>query len=73
MLKLLHITEQTEPVISLSCPRPRCAGAVSLEVSSAYCTELDRDWEEGLTWIMLAAREAVQEHGRGGSFSGAKG
>lgn len=27
----------------------------------AYCTELDRDWEEGLPWLMLAAREAVQE------------
>uniref|UniRef100_A0A3B4ZKQ1 Gypsy retrotransposon integrase-like protein 1 n=1 Tax=Stegastes partitus TaxID=144197 RepID=A0A3B4ZKQ1_9TELE len=27
----------------------------------AYCTELDRDWEEGLPWLLLAAREAVQE------------
>ena len=27
----------------------------------AYCTELDRDWEDGLPWLMLAAREAVQE------------
>ncbi len=27
----------------------------------AYCTELGRDWEEGLPWLMLAAREAVQE------------
>ena len=27
----------------------------------AYCTELDRDWEEGLPWLMLAVREAVQE------------
>lgn len=27
----------------------------------AYCTELDKDWEEGLPWLMLAAREAVQE------------
>ena len=27
----------------------------------AYCSELDRDWEEGLPWLMLAAREAVQE------------
>ncbi|KAI3364938.1 hypothetical protein L3Q82_000937 [Scortum barcoo] len=23
----------------------------------AYCTELDKDWEEGLPWLMLAARE----------------
>ncbi len=27
----------------------------------AYCTEVDRDWEDGLPWLMLAAREAVQE------------
>ena len=27
----------------------------------AYCTELDRDWEGGLPWLILAAREAVQE------------
>ena len=27
----------------------------------AFCTELDRDWEEGLPWLMLAAREVTQE------------
>lgn len=27
----------------------------------AYCTELDSDWEEGLPWLMLAAREVSQE------------
>lgn len=27
----------------------------------AYCVQLDRDWEEGLPWMMLAAREVVQE------------
>ena len=27
----------------------------------AYCTELGRDWEEGLPWLMLSAREVVQE------------
>lgn len=26
-----------------------------------YCTELDRDWEEGLPWFMLVAREATHE------------
>lgn len=26
----------------------------------AYCTELDCDWE-GLQWLLLAAREVVQE------------
>lgn len=27
----------------------------------AYCVQLDRDWEEGLPWMMLAAREVVQD------------
>ena len=27
----------------------------------AYCTEIGRDWEEGLPWLMLSAREVVQE------------
>lgn len=27
----------------------------------AYCTELGRDWEDGLPWLLLAAREAAQE------------
>ncbi|KAL2080855.1 hypothetical protein ACEWY4_022708 [Coilia grayii] len=26
----------------------------------AYCVELNRDWEEGLPWLMLAAREVTQ-------------
>lgn len=27
----------------------------------SYCVELDRDWEEGLPWLLLAARGVVQE------------
>lgn len=27
----------------------------------SYCTELGRDWEEGLPWLLLAAREVSQE------------
>ncbi len=27
----------------------------------AYCTEMQRDWEEGLPWLLLAAREVTQE------------
>ena len=27
----------------------------------AYCTELGKDWEEGLPWLMLAARDVTQE------------
>lgn len=30
----------------------------------AYVVELGRDWEEGLPWLMLAAREVVQESTR---------
>lgn len=26
----------------------------------AYCMELDRGWEEGLPWLLLAVREVVQ-------------
>lgn len=26
----------------------------------AFCTELDRDWEEGLPWLLLDARVVVQ-------------
>lgn len=27
----------------------------------AYCVELRRDWEDGLPWLMLAAREVAHE------------
>uniref|UniRef100_A0A3B3R2R2 Gypsy retrotransposon integrase-like protein 1 n=1 Tax=Paramormyrops kingsleyae TaxID=1676925 RepID=A0A3B3R2R2_9TELE len=27
----------------------------------AYCVQLGRDWEEGLPWLLLAAREVTQE------------
>lgn len=27
----------------------------------AYCTQMEEDWEEGLPWLMLAAREVTQE------------
>lgn len=27
----------------------------------AYCIELDKDWEDGLAWLMLATRDAAQE------------
>lgn len=27
----------------------------------SYCTELSADWEEGLPWLLLSAREVVQE------------
>ncbi len=30
-------------------------------LSCGYCVELKQDWEEGLPWLLLAAREVVQE------------
>lgn len=27
----------------------------------AYCVQMKGDWEEGLPWLLLAAREVVQE------------
>lgn len=27
----------------------------------AYCAEMERDWEEGLPWLMLEAREVTEE------------
>ena len=27
----------------------------------SYCVQMDRDWEDGLTWLLLAAREVTQE------------
>ncbi|KAI2643088.1 Retrovirus-related Pol polyprotein from transposon 17.6 [Labeo rohita] len=31
------------------------------QLLKAYCNKLNKDWEEGLPWLMLAAREDVQE------------
>lgn len=27
----------------------------------AYCFELERDWEEGILWLLFASQEVVQE------------
>ncbi|KAF7654545.1 hypothetical protein LDENG_00068500 [Lucifuga dentata] len=27
----------------------------------SYCVQMNRDWEEGLPWLLLAAREVIQE------------
>lgn len=27
----------------------------------SYCTQMEGDWEDGLPWLMLVAREVVQE------------
>lgn len=50
-----------------SAYRPQSQGALERFHASvksllrAYCVELNRDWEEGLPWLLLAARSVVQE------------
>ena len=51
-------------VISLSGTKPGGAGEFPSDAESllrAFCTELGMDWEEGLPWLMLAAKEVTQE------------
>lgn len=50
----LHIKDKT------SAYRPQSQGALDCLVR-AYYTELKSDWEEGFPWLLLAAREVVQE------------
>ena len=63
MLKLLRITQNQS-----SAYHAQSQGALERfhqtlkSLLRAYCTGLDRDWEEGLPWLLLAAREAVQEN-----------
>lgn len=53
--------------IQSSAYRARSQGALECfhqtlkSILCAYCTELWRDWEEGLPWLMLADREVTQE------------
>lgn len=62
VLKQLHIKHNQSTVY-----HPQSQGALERFHQSlksllrAYCVQLDRDWEEGLPWMMLAAREVVQE------------
>lgn len=51
------------PCVSLPCTKPGDAGAVPTLKSTlhAYGIEIGRDWEEGMSWFMLAAIEIVQE------------
>lgn len=62
VLNQLQIKHQTSSVY-----HPQSQGALERfhqhlkSLIRAYCTELEADWEEGLPWLLLAAREVVQE------------
>lgn len=62
MLKLLRITQNQSSAYHAQsqCALERFHQTLK-SLLRAYCTELDKDWEEGLPWLLLAAREAVQE------------
>ena len=46
---------------------PKARGFVNVSMVSlkallcAYCVERKRDWEDGLPWLLLAARAVVQD------------
>lgn len=62
MLGKLHIKH-----IQSTAYHPESQGAIEWfhqtlkSLLRSYCTELSHDWEEGLPWLMLAAREVTQE------------
>ncbi len=62
VLKQLQVRHQKSSVY-----HPQSQGALERfhqhlkSLIRAYCTELKADWEEGLPWLLLAAREVVQE------------
>ena len=62
VLKELHVKHSLS-----SAYHPQSQGALERFHSTlksllrAYCVELNRDWEDGLPWLMLAAREVTQE------------
>ena len=62
VLQQLHIKHNKSSVY-----HPQSQGALERfhqhlkSLLRAYCTELKVDWEEGLPWLLLAAREVVQE------------
>ncbi len=49
-----------------SAYHPQSQGALEqfhqmlMSLLGAFCIELNRDWEEGLPWLLLAAREVTQ-------------
>ncbi len=62
VLKMLKVKHNQSSVY-----HPQSQGAIERfhqtlkSLLRAYCVELNRDWEEGLPWLLLAAREVQQE------------
>ncbi len=62
VLKMLKVKHNQSSVY-----HPQSQGAIEWfhqtlkSLLRAYCVELNRDWEEGLPWLLLAAREVQQE------------
>lgn len=62
VLKELHVKHSL-----ISAYHPQSQGALEQFHSTlksllcAYCVELNGDWEDGLPWLMLVAREVTQE------------
>lgn len=62
ILKQLRVDHQKS-----SAHHPESQGALERfhqtlkQLLRTYCTELMKDWEEGLPWLLLAAREVIQE------------
>ena len=62
ILKQLHVKQRLS-----SAYHPQSQGALERfhctlkSLLRAYCLELGRDWEEGVPWLLLAAREVGQE------------
>lgn len=61
-VEALHIKQnQSSAYHAQSQSALECFHQTLKSLLHGYCTKLDRDWEEGLPWLMLAAREAIQE------------
>ena len=62
VLQQLHIKQRLS-----SAYHPQSQGALERfhctlkALLHAYCVELNREWEDGLPWLLLAAREVVQD------------
>ncbi len=62
VLKQLHIKHNQSTVYHVQSQGALERFHQSLKsLLRAYCVQLDRDWEEGLPWMMLAVREVVLE------------
>lgn len=61
VLKLLHVRHKSSAYHAQSQGVLDRFHQTLKSLLNVYCTKLDKDWKKGLPWLMLAAREAVQE------------